>query len=204
VYELSPSSGGWTEKILYNFQGGQDGIAPYAGVIFDNAGNLYGTAAFGGAYQGGAVYELTPSGLAWTESIIYSFTGQSDGSEPYGGLIFDGSGNLYGTTLVLATTVYELSPSSGSWTLNVLHAFGAYQGSAATLTFDSAGNLYGTLADAAQEVFRLTPSGGQWTLTGFAGDIGAFPLGNVVLDASGNLYTTAAEFGQGYVFEVTP
>jgi uncharacterized repeat protein (TIGR03803 family) len=207
VYELSPSSGGWTEKILYSFQGGQDGEAPLAGVIFDNAGNLYGTAAFGGAYQGGAVYELTPSGLAWTESIIYSFTGQSDGNEPYGGLIFDGSGNLYGTTFAGATTVYELSPSSGGWMLTVLHAFNAYEGSVATLTFDAAGNLYGTLAlgtQEAQEVFRLTPSGGQWAVTGFAGDIGDFPLGNVVLDASGNLYTTAAEYGQGYVFEVTP
>jgi uncharacterized repeat protein (TIGR03803 family) len=204
VYELSPSSGGWTEKILYIFQGGQDGIAPYAGVIFDNAGNLYGTAAFGGAHQSGAVYELTSFGLAWTESIIYSFTDQSDGNEPYGGLIFDGSGNLYGTTLAGTTTVYELSPSSGGWTLKVLHAFDAYEGSVATLTFDSAGNLYGTLALADQEVFRLTPSSGNWTLTGFSGAVGQFPLGNVVLDASGNLYTTAAEFGQGYVFEVTP
>lgn len=206
VYELSPSSGGWTEKILYSFQGGQDGEAPLAGVVFDNAGNLYGTAAFGGAYQGGAVYELTPSGLAWTESIIYSFTGQSDGNEPYGGLIFDGSGNLYGTTFAGATTVYELSPSSGGWMFTVLHAFGAYEGSVATLTFDAAGNLYGTLTIASQEpaeVFRLTPSGGQWTVTGFAGEIGTYPLGNVVLDASGNLYTTAAG-NPGYVFEVTP
>jgi hypothetical protein len=100
--------------------------------------------------------------------------------------------------------VYELSPSSGGWTLKVLHAFDAYEGSVATLTFDSAGNLYGTLALADQEVFRLTPSSGNWTLTGFSGAVGQYPLGNVVLDASGNLYTTAAEFGQGYVFEVTP
>ena len=207
VYELSPSSGGWTEKILYSFQGGQDVDAPLARVIFDNAGNLYGTAAFGGAHQSGAVYELTPFGLAWTESIIYSFTDQSDGNEPYGGLIFDGSGNLYGTTFAGTTTVYELSPSSGGWMFTVLHAFNAYEGSVATLTFDAAGNLYGTLAlgiQEPQEVFRLTPSGGQWTVTGFAGDIGTFPLGNVVLDASGNLYTTAAEYGQGYVFEVAP
>ena len=91
VYELSPSSGGWTEKILYAFQGGQDGEAPVAGVVFDNAGNMYGTTVAGGAYQGGAVYELTPSGSGWTESIIYSFTGQSDGYAPYGGLIFDGA-----------------------------------------------------------------------------------------------------------------
>jgi uncharacterized repeat protein (TIGR03803 family) len=203
VYELSPSSGGWTEKILYSFRGGQDGLAPYAGVVFDNAGNLYGTAAFGGTGQVGIVYKLAPSGSGWTESTIYTFTQQSDGGEPYGGLIFDAAGNLYGTTLF--GTVYEMTPSSGGWAFQLLYTFmNVYEGSSATLTFDSAGNLYGTLADAAQEVFRLTPSGGQWTLTGFAGDIGAFPLGNVVLDASGNLYTTAAEFGQGYVFEVTP
>ena len=202
VYELSPSSGGWTEKILYSFQGGQDGAAPYAGVVFDNAGNLYGTAVFGGTGQVGTVYKLTPSGSGWTESTIYTFTFQSDGGQPYGGLIFDAAGNLYGTTLL--NTVYELTRSSGGWAFQLLYTFNVYEGSAATLTFDPAGNLYGTLAEADQEVFRLTLSGGQWTLTGFAGAIGAFPMGNVVLDASGNLYTTAAGFGQGYVFEVTP
>jgi uncharacterized repeat protein (TIGR03803 family) len=204
VYELSPSNGGWTEKILYTFQGGPDGMAPFAGVIFDNTGNLYGTTFLGGANDDGTVYELTPSGPGWTESIIYSFRGGEDGFEVYSGVIFDAAGNLYGASFSGATAVYELSPSNGGWTFKVLHDFNAYEGSVANLTFDSAGSLYGTLAQANQEVFRLTPSNGGWTLTGFSGGVGAFPLGNVVLDASGNLYTTAAEYGGGYVFEVTP
>ena len=204
VYELSPSNGGWTEKILYSFQGGQDGAYPYAGVVFDNAGNLYGTTFLGGAQYDGTVYELTPSGSGWTESVLYSFGGGQDGFEVYSGVILDSAGNLYGASFSGAAAVYELSPSNGGWTFKALHDFGAYEGSVADLTFDSAGNLYGTLAQADQEVFRLTPSNGGWTLTGFSGGVGAFPLGNVVLDASGNLYTTAADYGGGFVFEVTP
>jgi uncharacterized repeat protein (TIGR03803 family) len=202
VYELSPSNGGWTEKILYNFQGGSDGASPYAGVVLDNAGNLYGTAAFAGI-GAGVVYELTPSEGSWTQHIIYTFTDESDGGEPYGGLIFDASGNLYGATVF--GTVYELTPNGGGWTFNLLYTFqNVYEGSFAAMTFDSAGNLIGTLAIADVEVFRLTPSNGQWILTGFSGSVGSVPTGNVILDAAGNLYTTTSEFGAGYAFEISP
>ncbi len=209
VYELSPSNGGWTEKVLYSFSGGSDGANPYAGVIFDNAGNLYGTTASGGlSVEGeycGVVYKLTPSGSGWTESVIYSFTGQSDGSVPEGGLIFDQSGNLYGVTYGFGV-VYELMPSNGSWTFNVLYNLEAYLGSLEPLTMDPAGNLYGTL-ESADEVFKLTPSNGGWTQTGFSGASGNNPVSNVILDASGNLYATASEGGAdnaGVVFEITP
>ena len=104
VYELTPSGGGWTKTVLHEFSyGGGDGVDPWNGVIFDNAGNLYGTTSYGGlgniCYLGcGTVYELTPSESGWTENILYRFENGNDGSHPYAGLIFDPSGNLYGAT----------------------------------------------------------------------------------------------------------
>src|ERR1019366_6388363 len=97
VFELLPNG---TETVLYNFGSGGDGQNPYAGLIFDTAGNLYGTTVNGGTYGGGAAFELSPNGGGgWAESVLYSFgNGSSDGSNPYAGLVFDNSGNLYGTT----------------------------------------------------------------------------------------------------------
>ncbi len=209
VYELSPSNGGWTENILYSFQGSNgDGLSPTAGVIFDNAGDLYGTTFLGGFDDAGTVYELTRSASGWTETILHHFSAASGSYEPHGGLVFDSSGNLYGTTLDAGGgTAYELVPSNGSWTFNVLYAFSAATGSFASPTLDAEGNLYGTLNFAPQEVFRLTQSNGRWTLTGFNGAPGTFAEGNVILDAAGNLYTTASEGcgpGPGCVFEITP
>jgi uncharacterized repeat protein (TIGR03803 family) len=106
VYKLTPKSGGaWTESVIYNFQGGSDGGTPYAGLIFDQSGNLYGTTQEGGGtacrYGCGVVFQLTPqSNGSWTESVLYSFTGGSDGGVPLAGLIFDAKGNLYGTTYI--------------------------------------------------------------------------------------------------------
>lgn len=207
VYELSPSGGGWTQKVIYSFQPGQDAAYPYAGVVFDNAGNLYGTTTGGGTIGYGTVYELSPSNGGWTESVIYDFPGNSGGAEPFGGVIVDGSGNLYGTTFGGTTPAFELSPGNGGWTLKVLHEFDAYEGPAASLSFDSAGDLLGTVAMGTPEVFRLTPSNGQWTLTGFNGSDGASPVSTVIEDAKGNLYATASvggTSGQGVVFEIMP
>ena len=210
VFKLSASTG-WTESILHTFQGNNDGLVPYSGVIFDAAGNLYGTTAIYGNTGEGTVYELSPAGGGWAESILYTFPNFNDGGIPYGTLIFDEAGNLYGTTsmdgLKDGGTAYELSPSGGGWNFSVLYSFTAYAGSTAGLTMDAAGNLYGTLAFADMEVFRLTPSGGGWTLTGFSGAAGDGPLGGVVLDASGNLYSTASgggTYGYGVIFQITP
>ncbi len=117
-----------TETVLYTFTGGADGGQPYAGLIFDPAGNLYGATQYGGAYNQGTVFELThsPSGT-WTETVLYSFTGGSDGSQPQYNLVIDGAGNLYGTAALggdsYCGTVYELSPSEGGWTFTLLHTF---------------------------------------------------------------------------------
>lgn len=210
VYKLTPSNGGWTETVVYRFQGGNDGATPYGGLVFDQAGNLWGTTALGGSYNDGTVYQLTPSGGGWTESVVYHFLGGSDGANPYAGLIVDQSGNFYGATFGANGTtpkVYELSLSNGGWTFSALHSFDTNQGILGNLAMDAAGSLYGTVFSDVPEVFRLTPSNGGWTLTGAWGGMGEAPAGNVVLDSSGNLYTTAANGGPsevGLVFEITP
>jgi len=212
VYELSPSQGGWSESVLYSFSG-TDGQEPCAGVTLDNAGNLYGTSVEGGngctpQRPGcGVVYELTHSASGWTESVLYFFSNSGEGYAPYGGLTFDASGNLYGTTYLGGSgggAVYELSPSNGGWTFNTLfNNFEGSQGSTAKPTMDAAGNLYGTQVFGQLTVFRLTESGGLWTLTGFNNDFGE-AYGSVILDASGNLYTTTGCCNYGAVWEITP
>lgn len=224
VYELIPSEGGgWKEKILYSFTGKPDGASPWAGVIFDPARNLYGTTQFGGAYGYGTVYELSPSGSGWTEKVLYNFQNQQDGGQPFAGLIFDSSGNLYGATTIGGTggggTVFELNPSGAGWSFQLLYGFASTpghlaQGPTASLVMDNGGNLYGaTAGDGAYAfgaVFKLTlSSSGAWTYTSlydFQGlDDGRTPRSNLVFDKYGNLYGTATRgmTGYGLVFETT-
>ena len=105
AFELSPAGGGgWTESFLYSFGNGTDGANPYAGLIFDNSGNLYGTTGNGGLYSGGTVFELSPisgaSNRCCREIVVYNFgANAADGQNPHAGLVFDSSGNLYGTTV---------------------------------------------------------------------------------------------------------
>ena len=104
VFELTPAGSGWTENVLYSFSGFGDGLNPAAGVIFDPAGNFYGTTASGGQGGNGTVYELTPSGSGWTEKAIYTFQDGADGSDPQASLVVDAAGNLYGTDATLRFT----------------------------------------------------------------------------------------------------
>lgn len=224
VYELTPSNGDWTEGVVYSFTGDNDGSTPNGGVIFDKAGNLYGTTSDGGTYDNGTVYQLTPSGSGWVKKILYSFHGGSDGANPIGGLILDQSGNLYGTTGYggsgFGGVVFEMTPSNGSWTYTTLYGFtrsgsGTPPGPQGSLFMDAAGNLYGTTyADGAYgygSVFELTPSNGGWTYTALydftGGADGCSPWGSVLLDAKGNLYGTVSSCGAdgyGVAFEITP
>jgi uncharacterized repeat protein (TIGR03803 family) len=194
VFELMPPTGGgqWTQKILYSFTGTPDGQAPLAGLIFDAKGNLYGTTSAGGTWDSGTAFELTPATSGpWTETIIHHFDYlTNDGTTPMAGLIFDGSGNLYGTTSGGGAyssnnanpggTVFELTPGMGGvWTENILHSFDYLNQSdgyypLAGVAFDTHGNLYGTTSDggAGQDsegggtVFELSPAGGgTWTET---------------------------------------
>jgi uncharacterized repeat protein (TIGR03803 family) len=219
TFELTPSGSGFTEDVLYSFTGGNDGADPVAGVISDAAGNLYGTAGAGGAFGFGTVFELTGSGSSRTEQTLYSFQDASDGGIPNGGLIFDTSGNLYGTTSSGGAggggTVFKLTPSAGSFTFTLLFSFTGSGGPAASLTMDAAGNIYGTTTNDGAfgqgSVFKLTPSAGGFTFTSlhdFTGGVdGGRPFSNVVFDAAGNLYGTTSQGGAnsaGVVFEITP
>jgi uncharacterized repeat protein (TIGR03803 family) len=225
VFELTPAGGGtWTEKVLYSFHGGADGSSPRAGLIFDAAGNLYGTTYNGGTTFAGTVFELTPTGGGtWTEKVLLSFGNDVDGSNPQGELIFDGAGNLYATTKNGggpndAGTVFELTPGAGgTWTEKVLWSFGTGTDGfnpQAGLTFDGAGNLYGTTNGGGTynhgTVFELMPAGGgNWTESvahSFGnGTDGAAPAAGLLLDGAGNLYGTTylgGSYGGGTVFRL--
>ena len=201
-------------------------------MIFDAAGNLYGTTESGGAYDFGTVFELTPKADgSWKEKVLHDFTGGKDEGSP-GSLIFDAAGSLYGTTYAGGFhswgTVFELSPKpNGSWTQRVLHRFTGGQDGAYPfgLIFDQAGSLYGTTLWGGDPnyctnnpplgcgvVFKLVPkSNGGWNetvLRYFFDHPGAHPLSELILDATGNLYGTTSgdDSGKrnGTVFEVTP
>ncbi|HXC44465.1 MAG TPA: choice-of-anchor tandem repeat GloVer-containing protein [Candidatus Dormibacteraeota bacterium] len=167
VFELTRSASGWSEAIIYNFSGGNDGAFPYAGVVFDSAGNLYGTTYVGGTYGEGTVFRLTLSNSQWTEAVLYAFDAPNGGGYPHrGSLTLDVSGKLHGTTSTgdSAGTVFDLNPSNGSWTESVQYAFSneddggtPYDG----LILDAAGNLYGTTVGGGKcnqgVVFEVTP-----------------------------------------------
>jgi uncharacterized repeat protein (TIGR03803 family) len=234
VFEVSPSEGGgWSEKVIYAFGSQGDGRNPNGSLVFDAAGNLYGTTSNGGIYcvdnQGcGTVFELSPTqGGGWTEKVLHSFNDDGiDGVGPAAGLILDGAGNLYGTTGEGGTpggegTVFELSPTQDSWTEKVLHTFGPLPDGEdpwAGLVFDAAGNLYGTTIEGGAynygTVFELSPTqSGGWTETVLHsfnnnGTDGFEPVnGSLILDAAGNLYGTTqsgGNTGEGTVFEISP
>ncbi len=293
IFKLSPPPntlpnflGGWTETILYRFAGGSDGGSPeLSDLVFDAAGNMYGTASGGDYYSDGLIFEMTPSSGGWTKTNLYSFTGSSDGSGPYGTPVFDQAGNLYGTAVfggsygsggcysgIPCGTVYELMPSTSGWSLKVLHTFQggsdsgnpiggvifgsdgylygttSWGGSAGggtvfsinhpwlspyplsgntndyfpgpwnSLTMDSAGTFYGTTYEDGSyrngTVFRMSNGCGcggcYWgykllhEFTG--GSDGGYPLGGVTVDANGNLYGTASVGGankEGVVWKIT-
>jgi uncharacterized repeat protein (TIGR03803 family) len=208
VYKVLPSG---LLTVVYDFAGGNDGAYPDSGVVVDAAGNLYGTTSYGGGSGCGGMgcgvdYELSASGSNWTEKILYTFQGGSDGMMPLGGLIFDAAGNLYGTTSTGGTngggTVFELSPSGNQWNFQLLYGLaytgGQYHiGPTGILAMDSIGNIYGTTAydgtNGFGSVFKLTKSNGSWSytslhdFTGYQGADGAVPYGNVTFDTSGNL-----------------
>ena len=221
VFELVNSSGTYTEKVLYSFTG-NEAANPYAGLIMDSSGNLYGTTVGGCTVtSSGTVFELVNSSGTYTENLLYCFffNGAPDGANPVAGLIMDASGNLYGTTpnggASGVGTAFELVNSSGTYTEKVLYSFGGF-GRAnpyAGLIMDSSGNLYGTTLGGNGEVFELVNSSGTYTEkvlyyfmgVGPAGVDGVYPYAGLIMDSSGNLYGTTQGGGAssaGTVFEL--
>jgi uncharacterized repeat protein (TIGR03803 family) len=230
AYQLSPPASGtgpWTQTVMHVFTNGSDGATPFAGLVADNAGNLYGATYSGGSFTRtncksngcGVIFELSPAGGGvWTETVLYTFTGAQDGNAPFGTLIRDSAGNLYGTTVGGGHinspncsggcgVVFELSPSTSGWQETVLYSFsGARDGAEpfTGVTFDTAGNLYGTTTEAGSAdcncgtVFELSPVAGGWqetTLHAFSQLNGNTPQGPVTLDSAGNVYGTTVDGG---------
>jgi hypothetical protein len=169
IFELSPGpDGAWTESNLHTFDGATDGAQPSGPLVFDPAGNLYGSNSAGGQYGAGTAFELTPIAGGWNFSVIHAF-GQSyltDGYYPEGGVILDSKGNLYGVTNAVGPTagnVFELSPSAdGQWTETILYSFtdkadGGYP--VAGLFRNSAGDLFGSVQEGGIVIPALCPLG---------------------------------------------
>lgn len=242
VYQLSPNGiGGWGYETLYNFcsvSGCSDGIGPQSGLILGSAGNLYGTTSMGGnssnpncGHGCGVVFELASNGGVWTQTVLYAFSGGSDGATPMSSLVMDSAGNLYGTTSAGGVNsaycaqgcgvLFTLRRGAdGTWKQKVLHAFCTVTGCADGavpngLAFDAAGNLYCTTAQAGRygggTLLQITPRAyGGWNgklLHSFGkGSDGVSPNPGLALDASGNLYGTTnrgGSLGSGVAFELT-
>jgi len=226
IYRMRNESTGWKFRTLFKFDGTDNGNYPNGGLILDYAGNLYGMTNNGGAVCCGAVFDVKHGANdTWTQSLLYSFAGGTDGGFPNAPLVSNGPGKLYGTTTTGGDlscgsggcgVVFELSLSGGIWTETVLHSFTDSpdgNNSQAGMTFDKTGNLFGTTttggADGYGSVFELMPqSAGAWEETilySFTnGNDGAYPS-NALLRRLGNIYSTASSggrFGWGVVFEL--
>ena len=225
VFKLTPPVGicrtaacYWTVNDLYDFGLGTDGSGPGSGdLIWDQQGNIYGTTIYGGYDHFGTVYELTPSGNGYTESVIQSFS-DFDGAYPESGLVFDNNGNLFGTTFQGGSNdqgvVFELSYAEGVWTENVLYRFqNASDGENpfGGLIFDSAGNFYGTTSGGCcggASVFELSPVGDTWGFTLLYSLPGyeCGPYANLAFGPDGALYGTTycgGTYNYGSVFKLS-
>jgi uncharacterized repeat protein (TIGR03803 family) len=220
VYQLTRASSGWSYALIYQFPADQSGGShPNARVAFGPDGHLYGTTQFGGAFQRGVVFTLTPPlsicktlACFWKEKLIYQFQGAPDGDEPTGDLAWDPAGNIYGTTFVGGTggdttdgTVYELQPGN-PWTEQVIHNFVRFGGiDPFSGVLYIGGKLYGTSSDGGLShqgaVFELALNNGIWMenhLHDFGSPSQGFnSFGGMVIDAAGNFYGATEGGGSG-------
>ncbi len=228
VFKLTPSGGGWTESVLYSFTGGSNGYSPTQ-VLVGNDGNLYGIASADGT--GGIVFQLTPSGDHWVESVLHSFQG-TDGFYP-SYLVQDDAGNLYGIAQYGFSTsapIFMLSKSGDAWVFSeylIQHPYGNFS-VLNNLAIDTAGNLYGTgyggegcgpgqcsgKADSTDYsfysfAFKASHGSDGWQYQDlvFLGNQDFSAAGDLALDAQGNLYGTTMDcgsYGAGTVWQLSP
>ena len=211
VFKLNPTTGQVT--VLYSFAGGADGEEPRGSLYIDRNHNFYGTTVVGGPSTFGTIFRLDASGQ---ETVLYSFTGGTDGGEPYAGLTADDAGNLYGTTWIGGDfgmgVVFKMT-AAGQF--SVMHSFSGPDGAYAfpgPLVLDKEGNLYGTTGlggtGNAGVVFKMDGSGNVVVLHNFTGgDDGNNPEAGLIRDSEGNLYGTTYEGGTnglGTVFKLGP
>jgi uncharacterized repeat protein (TIGR03803 family) len=224
VYEVSRTHTKWRERVVHAFTGSKDGAGGSLGeLLVGTSGNLYGVTELGGASDAGVAFELSQTAKsAWKFTTIYAFKGAPDASSPYGGLIADASGNLYGTTYYGGIdglgSVFELvAKTDGRYRERVLYSFqGGNDGSSptSTLAFGGSGELYGTTSAGGGScdcgtIFELAlPSGSESIVHRFAGGAdGAYPYYGLTTDASGNFYGATVAGGaqnQGTIYEFTP
>jgi uncharacterized repeat protein (TIGR03803 family) len=197
---------GWDETLIYSPSGGSDPAGLAAGIVFDNAGNIYGASFSGGAFGSGAVYKLSPSGGTYTETTLYSFTGGDDGANSMTNVALDAAGDIYGATTFGGAnghgTVFKLVHEAGGYTFQLLHTFSGQSDlgmPSGSVVLDSAGNLYGA---GYSGIFQITPSG-TYTLI----DTQALGLQSPInIDAVGNIYGTTyggGQYGNGSAFKDT-
>ena len=222
----SPASSSVASKVIHSFDGGNGGGDPAGRLVFDGSGDLYGTTVVGGDAGCGTVYELPIEQFERRpEKVLYQFQCGADGKNPYGGVIFDGNGDLYGTTVAGGSggacagdgcgTVYELTPKGET----VLYSFSGGDdgwGAGSAPAFDPRGDLVGTTPDGGAysqgTVYELTPSRGRWherVIHAFTGgaDGGTGSLGALLVDGSGDLFgvtETGGTHSAGTVFEMLP
>jgi len=216
VFRLTP---GGKYNVVHAFLGIPDGALPYAGLVRDSAGNLYGTTSAGGIacpnnQEGcGTVFKIDTAG---NESVLYSFQGGADGFAPKAGLVIDSQGNLYGTTFGGGTdfpgTVFKVTPSGQEIVLYTFKNGADGNGPLGALLMDAQGNLYGTSSgtgggDSNGTVFKLSPGGEETIVREFQGyPDGAQPAAGVIMDAEGNFYGTTSgggAFHAGTVFKIS-
>jgi uncharacterized repeat protein (TIGR03803 family) len=226
VYQISPvRGGGWTQTVIHTFTGGADGaVGSLGALLIDQAGSLYGVSELGGIHGAGTAFRVSPvQGGGWKFTTLYAFKGQPDAAFPYGGLIADANGNLYGTTYFGGKsgvgTVFELDRIHKKEV--VVYSFkggtdGTYTTS--TLVFDKAGNLYGTTSMGGNPncdcgtVFELSPTQGggvkEHILHRFGETPdGGYPYYGLTTNPNGDLFGTTVSGGvntQGLVFKFTP
>ena len=224
VYELIFRNGNWHEKILHAFTGGRDGAVGSLGpLLLDGNGRLWGVTELGGLHMAGTAFRMSQdSNGTWDLTTLYAFNGQPDAAFPYGGLIPDMAGNLYGTTYYGGTngvgTVYQLVPGRSGWTENVLYNFkGGTDGSLPTTTlyFDAAHNLWGTTSTGGRPscdcgtIFKLKPNPWRESIVHDFGVLpdGSYPYYGLTPNASGTLFGTSNYGGLdgfGTVFSIKP